>query len=116
MTRIVPGLCAVFAASMLSACVVVPHGPPRAYYPAPAYDGEIAVAPMPPPAPYAEVIPVAPFLGAVWLSGYWGWSGGRHVWIGGRYDRPRPGYYWQPHRWEPISGRWHLRGGGWARH
>ena len=108
----------------LSACVVAPYPRYGAYgqpaypaYPAgPAYDEEIAVANVAPPPPYAEVIPVVPFAGAIWLSGYWGWSGGRHTWVGGRWDHPRPGYGWAPHRWVPGGGgQWHLRGGGWVR-
>lgn len=98
---------------LLSACVVAPYGPPpRApvYMPAPP----VAVAPLPPPAPYVEVRPVLPFPGAVWIAGYWGWNAGRHVWIGGRWSAPpRPGYRWEPHRWVPEGGRWHLYGGDW---
>jgi hypothetical protein len=109
------------SALALSACVVAPY--PRygaqAYpaYPAnAAYDEEIAVANMAPPPPYAEVIPAIPFAGAIWLSGYWGWSGGRHAWVGGRWDHPRPGHVWAPHRWvQGGGGQWHLHGGGWVR-
>ena len=68
-----------------------------------------------PPAPYAEVVPVVPYAGAVWVGGYWGWSSGRHRWVPGYYERPRPGYRYEPHRWESRGGRWHLRGGGWVR-
>ena len=101
------------ASLLLSACVVAPYPPgPYGYYP---YGAEIAVTAVPPPPPYAEVIPVAPFVGAVWISGYWGWSSGRHHWVPGHYDRPRPGYRWMPHRWEPRGSEWHLRGGGWVR-
>ncbi|MCK7498558.1 MAG: hypothetical protein MZW92_53975 [Comamonadaceae bacterium] len=62
--------------------------------------GEVVVDGAP-PAPYAEVIPVIPFAGAVWLGGYWGWRGGRHHWVSGHWTHPRPGHYWRPHRWEP---------------
>jgi hypothetical protein len=100
---------AALATLALSACVVAPYP----YYSS-AYDQPVAVADVPPPAPYAEVVPAIPYVGAVWLSGYWGWSGHRHQWVPGRWEQPRPGYYWRPHRWEPMSGRWHLRGGGWV--
>ena len=73
------------------------------------------VVDTPPPAPYAEVVPVMPYPGAVWINGYWGWSGGRHYWVPGYYERPRPGYRYEPHRWENQGGRWHLRIGGWIR-
>jgi hypothetical protein len=100
----------------LSACVVAPY-PRYAAYPAgyPAYDAEIAVAPVAPPPPYAEVRPAAPFVGALWIAGYWGWVGGRHEWVAGRWERPRPGYGWAPHRWVQSGGQWHLHGGGWVR-
>src|SRR5450830_1469560 len=109
----IAAICAA-ATMALSACVVSPYPQSQVVYTQPA-PGEIMVG-VPPPAPYIEVIPVAPFLGAVWISGYWGWSGGRHQWVPGRYERPRPGYRWEPHHWvQGQRGNWHLRGGGWAR-
>jgi len=100
--------------TLLSACIVVPahqHGQVYGGYPA-----EQVVVNAPPPAPYTEVIPVMPFPGALWIGGYWGWSGGRHNWVPGYWERPRPGYRYEPHRWEPHDGgRWHLRLGGWVR-
>ena len=102
---------AALCAATLSACVVAPARP-YAYGPPP---GEMVIADVPPPAPYAEVVPPPPFVGAVWIGGYWGWRGGRHEWITGRYEAPRPGYAWQPHRWVQHEGRWHLEGGGWVR-
>jgi WXXGXW repeat (2 copies) len=98
---------ALLASAALGGCVVAPLG----------YDGygqPIAYADVPPPAPYYEVQPALPFVGAVWLSGYWGWGGGRHVWVPGRWDHPRAGYNWQPHRWVPHGNRWALSG-GWVR-
>lgn len=112
--------CVALGALLLSACVVAPY-PGRAVYvdngyaDSHAYDYEIAVAGVPPPAPYVEVVPVAPFLGALWLGGYWGWYGGRHQWVAGHYERPRPGYGWAPHRWVQGGNQWHLRSGGWVR-
>ncbi|MCE4537828.1 hypothetical protein LXT12_11260 [Pelomonas sp. P7] len=101
---------ALAAAVLLSACVVVPAHHAGYYEAAPA-----VVVDAPPPAPYAEVVPVAPYPGAVWINGYWGWSGGRHYWVPGYYERARPGYRYEPHRWENHGGRWHLRVGGWIR-
>lgn len=75
----------------------------------------IIVVDVAPPAPYVEVIPVLPFLGALWIAGYWGWQSGRHQWVPGRYERPRAGYGWNAHSWVNQGGRWHLHGGGWAR-
>lgn len=102
------------ATAALSACVVVPARQ-RVVYAEPAYGQPIAVAEVAPPPPYVEVIPAVPFAGAVWLGGYWGWSGGRHQWVGGHYEAGRPGYGWRPHRWVQAGGAWHLHGGGWER-
>lgn len=105
---------AVCAAAMtLSACVVAPYPPGQVIYSQPDETG-ITVG-VPPPAPYVEVIPAAPFLGAVWINGYWGWSQGRHQWFPGHYERARPGLRWEPHHWiQGPRGNWHLRG-GWRR-
>lgn len=117
------------AASLLSACVVAPYPARRVVYaqpaptyaqPVPAYsqpveDDEVVVD-VAPPAPYVEVVPAIPFAGAIWIGGYWGWSGGRHHWVPGRWEGPRSGYGWRPHAWVQQGGHWHLRGGGWVRH
>jgi len=68
-----------------------------------------------PPEPQVEVIGTAPYPGAVWTNGYWGWEGGRHTWHNGIWVRPRQGYVWQPHRWEPRGGRYGFVRGGWRR-
>jgi hypothetical protein len=112
------GLCL----STLSACVVAPAG----YYGYYGYYGPyatgsaageaIAVADTPPPAAYYEVVPVAPFVGAVWFAGYWNWYGGRYAWVPGYWGHGRPGYVWHPYRWAPYGSRWNLYAGGWARH
>ena len=101
------------AALSLSACVVVPAHSYRAepvYAPGPyGYD-----APMAPPPPPVEVMPPAPFLGALWIAGFWSWVGGRHVWQHGHWEAPRQGQRWEPRRWEPQGGgRWSPRGGQW---
>ena len=96
----------------LSACIVAPASR-RAAYPV---DEVVVESNVAPPAAYSEVIPVAPYPGAVWIGGYWGWSGGRHQWTPGHWTQPRPGYRWHARRWEPAArGGWALRGGYWAR-
>ena len=110
------------ASALLSACVVAPY-PRRVVYsqpvPAPAYgygyDESTVVVDVAPPSPYVEVVPAIPYVGAIWIGGYWGWNGGRHNWVPGRWDRGRPGYNYRPHAWVNQGGRWHLHGGGWAR-
>ena len=120
----------LFSTALLSACVVAPYPGGRVVYsqpvpaygqPAPGYsqpvpyDSDEVVVDVAPPASYVEVVPAIPFAGAIWLGGYWGWSGGRHRWVPGRWDHPRPGYSWRPHAWDQQGGRWHLHGGGWVR-
>jgi hypothetical protein len=102
--------------ALLSACVIAPYpyGRQSAYYPANGGDSRV-VTDVPPPAPYAEVVPAIPFIGALWLAGYWGWNGGRHQWVPGRWEQPRAGYAWRPHAWVQQGGRWHLHAGGWYR-
>lgn len=104
-------LAAAVAATVLSGCIVVPAH--RGGY----YDGggSTVIIDTPPPPPYAEVQPVMPYPGAVWVGGYWGWQSNRHQWVPGYYERPRPGYRYEPNRWENRGGRWHLRVGGWFR-
>lgn len=101
---------AALCCAALSACVVAPVGRPYGY----GY-GSGVVVDVAPPAPYYEPVPVAPYGGAVWIGGYWGWNGGRHAWVPGRYEQARPGYAWEPHRWVQRDTRWHLEGGGWSR-
>jgi hypothetical protein len=102
----------VASAASLSACVVAPAYPPPQ---GPYYAGPVVVANAPPPAPYVEAVPVAPYAGAIWIGGYWGWAGGRHTWVAGHYEQPRPGYAYAPHRWVQNGDHWELHGGGWVR-
>ena len=89
----------------LSACVV-----------APLFSPEQFVVAQPPPQPYTEVVPVAPYAGAIWINGYWGWSRNRYEWVPGRYERPRPGYRRRPQHWrQQPRGGWSLEGGVWGR-
>ncbi|MCG3188786.1 MAG: hypothetical protein LKCHEGNO_00972 [Burkholderiaceae bacterium] len=95
----------------LSGCVVAPLG----YYDADGSYGEATtVTDVAPPAPYSETVGVAPFVGAIWLGGYWGWRGGRYAWVPGHWGHARPGYVWHPYHWAPHGNRWALSG-GWRR-
>ena len=103
-------------AAALAGCVVAPM--PGAVYadPGGAPTQTTVYAPVAPPAPYYEVQPPLPYPGAIWIGGYWNWSGHRHVWVPGRYERPRPGDHYAPHRWSRSPrGGWYLQGGGWIR-
>jgi hypothetical protein len=67
-----------------------------------------------PPVPRVEVVP-APRVGYVWAPGYWGWRGGRHVWIAGAWQHERKGYVYAQPAWVQRDGAWHLNRGGWVR-
>lgn len=98
----------------LSACVV-----PGPYYGG-GYgygSGPDVVVDTPPPPPQYEAVPPVPYVGAVWIGGFWDWRGGRHVWVPGRYDHGRPGYIYHQAGWSRDGGgRYHFRRGGWDRH
>lgn len=67
-----------------------------------------------PPAPRYEAAPViAP--GYVWAPGYWAWNGDRHIWIRGRTIVQRPGYRWEPDRWEQRDLVYYRHPGRWER-
>jgi len=70
---------------------------------------EIATAP---PEVVVEAVP-APRVGFIWIGGYWGWAGRRHVWIPGRWANERPGYIWTQSRWERHGQGWHFEQGRW---
>ena len=89
-------------ALLLSACVVAPAGGP--------YDETATIAPPP---PRFENVGPPPVTGYIWTEGYWNWIGGRHVWVAGHWEAPRPGMHWVPHRWERVGDRWRFRHGYW---
>lgn len=73
---------------------------------------DIIVNVAPPPV-RVERVPV-PRVGFVWVPGYWDYRGHKHHWIRGAWVRERPGYYYHPHRWVEVDGRWHMRPGAWS--
>jgi hypothetical protein len=67
---------------------------------------------IPPPPVRIEVVP-AVRAGYVWAPGYWGWQGGAHVWMPGRWNAARAGHRWAPERWETRNGRYVFVPGRW---
>ena len=57
--------------------------------------------------------PVAPYDGAIWIDGDWGWDGSRYAYVQGHWERPRSGRVWTRGSWEHNNRgyRWHK--GGW---
>ena len=68
-----------------------------------------------PPVAQVEVMGDAPHPGYIYENGYWNWENGRHVWVAGRWEAPRRGYYWEPHVWVHEGNGWRMREGYWAR-
>jgi WXXGXW repeat (2 copies) len=106
--RLIKLTAVLLIAASLGACVVVPAQ--RPYY---ATD---TVVPVAPPPPQVEYVGVPPVYGQIWIGGFWGWQGGRHVWNGGHWDAPRQGYRWAPHAWVREGNAYRLHQGHWERH
>ena len=90
---------------LLSGCVIVPDQR--------HYAGGVVM--VPPPPPRDEVIGPEPEPGYVWLSGYWSWTGDRHVWVPGHWSAPRPGRHWVAHQWVRQGDGWRMKPGHWER-
>ncbi len=70
-------------------------------------------APSAPPPLQAEAKGSAPVSGAVWVDGYWAWSGG-WTWVPGRWSMPpQPGATWRPNVWVPEGVTVRLDPGAW---
>jgi hypothetical protein len=81
---------------------------------------QTTTAPVAPPAPQAEPVPVAPTTVAVWIAGFWQWDGAAWVWVPGSWQlRPSARATWRPPSWRPsgatfvlVPGAWISIGGG----
>jgi hypothetical protein len=112
--RWVAGLALVVpGAAFLGGCVVEEPAHRTVYVePAPPA-GDVYVVDAPPP-PQDEVILERPSPDHVWIRGYWAWREGRHVWIGGRWERPpHAGFVWVEPRWEHRDRGYVFIGGSW---
>src|SRR5688572_25854025 len=84
-------------------CVVnEPESPPRG-----------VVVSGPPPAPVPEQRPNPPNQQAVWVPGYWHWTGMQYAWITGHWDAPPPGAIWAAPQVTQKDGRFFYESGGW---
>jgi YXWGXW repeat-containing protein len=92
--------------AVAAACVVEPQ-PVAAPY-------EIAVA-EPPPQPMAEAQPMPRDPRAIWISGYWHWTGLQYTWIPGHWEIARTGVQWLPPRYVVRDGVYYYVPGGWRR-
>ena len=69
----------------------------------------------PPPAPLLEAQrPAAPATPAVWVAGYWHWTGMQYTWIPGHWDEHAPpGAAWAAPRYVSADGAYFYEAGGW---
>ncbi len=69
-----------------------------------------------PPPPRRVAISPAPVAGAIWIDGYWNWTGARFVWVDGFWDRNPPrGNVWERSRWMHTKRGWYRKPGRWRK-
>jgi hypothetical protein len=69
----------------------------------------------PPPQPVREVPPPpAPSQQAVWVAGYWHWTGLQYTWIPGHWERAPPGASWRAPHYSIREGTYFYEPGGWT--
>ena len=68
-----------------------------------------------PPASRHEVIPSSPHAAAVWVSGYWVWTGREYGWMEGRWEIEPRGDAWVPGHWNRTSRGWIYVAGHWSK-
>jgi hypothetical protein len=102
MKAVILFVCAVLFAS---GCVIQESSPlPRG-----------VVVAGPPPEPVREMRPGPPHPRAVWISGYWHWTGMQDAWIPGHWEQaPPPGARWHGPRYTFHDGAYYYEPGGWG--
>jgi WXXGXW repeat (2 copies) len=109
----------VAATVVLTGCIIAPPLPPAPHQlvriTAGTPTANVEYVQSEPPAPLYETVTVSPGVGYVWMPGLWYWSGGRHVWRSGVWQRPPAGYRtWNNGGWYHSQGRgWYHSGGYW---
>jgi WXXGXW repeat (2 copies) len=69
----------------------------------------------PPPPPMRETRPAPPDAQAVWVAGYWHWSGMQYNWIPGHWENAPPGARWRAPRYSIREGTYFYEPGSWSR-
>ena len=69
----------------------------------------------PPPLPYYDSIPQAPYPNYMWTPGYWAWGPAGYYWVPGTWVQPpQTGLYWTPGYWGYNNGGYGWNPGYWG--
>jgi len=71
------------------------------------------VASAPPPPLLVESPGPAPSRQAVWVAGFWSWTGQRYAWVAGTWSAPYPGRTWVEGHWKREGRAWRWQPGRW---
>jgi YXWGXW repeat-containing protein len=93
------------AATLASGCVIEAL---------PAPPGGVTVS-GPPPEPMQETRPPPAHARAVWIPGYWHWTGMQYTWIPGHWEVAPLGTSWRSPRYLLQGGVYYYEPGGWRR-
>ena len=73
----------------------------------------VVFSPAPPPPLLVEAPGPPPSRDAVWIPGFWAWTGSRFAWVSGDWSAPYPGHAWVEGTWKRsgsgftwVTGRW----------
>ena len=70
----------------------------------------------PPPAPREEIRSAPQSPSAVWVSGYWHWTGASYTWVPGHWEVAPPGARWYAPRYvQGPDGRYYYEPGNYRR-
>ncbi len=69
----------------------------------------------PPPQPMQDTRPPPPNPRAVWVAGYWHWTGMQYTWIPGHFEEAPPGAQWHAPHYVIRDGTYFYEPGGWRR-
>jgi hypothetical protein len=94
------------AMSLLAGCTIEAGMAPQPY--------GMAVA-APPPEPIVEGRPLARNPEAMWIPGYWHWTGIQYAWIPGHWEVGPPGARWRRPRYSVREGVYFYEPGAWTR-
>ncbi|HXX66158.1 MAG TPA: hypothetical protein VEK07_03200, partial [Polyangiaceae bacterium] len=70
---------------------------------------------LPPPEPMQEMRTAPPNVQAIWVAGYWHWTGVQYAWIPGHWENPPAGVRWRAPHYFLRDGTYFYEPGGWTR-